>query len=173
MSALDRGDVLCTRAGGIIPWLIRLGAAFRGKPNIVNHVAVVHHLDEKGEWVCVEGRPGGVGWAPATKYLASPWTLTNAGQPKSKAQREAVVNACAALIGVRYDWGGIALDAARAVGIDIPAKWVGKWDAAQVVCSSLAAYAYQRVGLSRPEGELRTITPGDWADFILSHNYDD
>ena len=171
--ALDAGDVLCTRSGGLASTLIRLGQAFRGKPNIVNHVAIVHHLDAKGEWVCVEGRPGGVGWAPARKYLDSPWTLTNAGQPKTPEQRAGVVARCEALIGRPYDWGGIALDAAQAVGIDLPSRWTGTWDAAQVVCSSLAAYAYDKGALSRPAGALRTITPGDWADFILSRNYDD
>ena len=173
MSALDRGDVLCTRAGGIVPALIRLGAAFRDKPNVVNHVAVVHHLDAKGEWVCIEGRPGGVGWAPAAKYLDSPWTLTNVGQPKTAKQRAAIVEASEPLIGRDYDWGGIALDAIEALGINVPDRWVGQWDAAHVVCSSLAAYVYDRVGLRRPAGDLRTRTPGDWAAFILSHNYDD
>lgn len=172
MDAIQAGDVLCTRSGGLMPTLIRLGQAFRGKPNIVNHVAVVHHLDAKGEWVCVEGRPGGVGWAPAAKYLESPWTLSNARQPKTWDQRKAVVESCEALIGRAYDWGAIALDAAQAVGIDVPFRWSGTWDAAQVVCSSLAAYAYQHVELARPAGALRTITPGDWADFILSHDFD-
>jgi hypothetical protein len=170
---LSKGDVLCTRATGLVPRLIRLGAAFRGKPNIVNHVAIVHHKDAKGEWVCVEGRPGGVGWTPAAKYLASPWTLSNVRQPKTEEQRDAIVAATQALIGRPYDWAGIALDAAQALGIDIPSRWVGQWDAAQVVCSSLAAFAYNEVGLGRPAGVLRTITPGDWADFIISRRYHD
>lgn len=172
MAELQAGDVLCTRATGLAPFLIRLGAAFRDKPNTVNHVAIVHHRDDKGEWVCVEGRPGGVGWTPAAKYLASPWTLSNVNQPKTPAQRASVVEATEALIGRPYDWTGIALDAVLALGIDLPSRWVGKWDAAQVVCSSLAAWTYQKVGLAHPLGDLRTTSPGDWAAFILSRNYD-
>jgi hypothetical protein len=169
---LREGDVLCTRSGGFVPTLIRLGAALTDKPNIVNHVAIVHHKDAKGDWVCVEGRPGGVGWAPAAKYLASPWTLSNAKQPKTDQQRQAVVDATQALLGRPYDWAGIALDAAQALRIDLPARWQGTWDAAHVVCSSLAAYAYNEVGLNRPKGPLRTITPGDWADYIISNDFD-
>jgi cell wall-associated NlpC family hydrolase len=169
---IKAGDVLCTRATGWAPRLIRLGAAFLDKPDTVNHVAIVHHQDAKGEWVCIEGRPGGVGWSPAAKYLDSPWTLSNAHQPKTDEQRQQIVAASEALLGRPYDWRGIALDAAKAVGINVPARWEGKWNAAQVVCSSLAAYVYNKVGLARPAGDLQTITPGDWADFIITHDFD-
>jgi hypothetical protein len=170
---IQAGDVLCTRTQrSWVARLIRLGAALLDKPSVVNHVAIAHHRDAKGDWVVVEGRPGGVGWAPAAKYLASPWTLVNVRQPKTPEQRAAVVAACQALIGRPYDWGAIAADAAQAVGIDIPHRWSGTWDAAHVVCSSLAAYVYEHVGLARPGGALRTTTPGDWAAFIITHEYE-
>ena len=38
----------------------------------------------------VEGRPGGAGWRDARDYLTSKWTLTNAAQPKTAEQRDAV-----------------------------------------------------------------------------------
>jgi len=83
VTAVQPGDVLAVRGGGLAGKLIRLGAAFRGQPNLDAHIAVVHHTDEHGTVWALEGRPGGVGWRDAKAYLASPWTVTNAGQPKN------------------------------------------------------------------------------------------
>lgn len=166
---IDVGDVLVTRADGLAGTLIRIGGALRGQPNTVGHVAIAHHRDTKGDWVCIEGRPGGVGWAPAAKYLASGWTITNENQPKTPAQRQAIAKAAEALLQRPYDWTGIALDVATALGLNDPTRWEGRWDAAAVVCSSAAAWVYDQVGLLRPPGNLRTITPADWAQFIAEH----
>src|SRR5262249_54357186 len=78
---LQPGTVLCTRSPGFGSWWILFGAAIRGKPNLQNHVAIVHHVDKTGTTWCIEGRPGGAGWKDATGYLASKWTISNAAQP--------------------------------------------------------------------------------------------
>jgi hypothetical protein len=144
------------------------------EPNMDNHIAVAHHQDAHGTLWVLEGRPGGVGWRQANDYLRSPWTLTNAGQPKTDAQRAAVCKTAEAMLGTAYDWQAIAADAAGAFGLN--GVWLPKWDGkvpGHVVCSSLAAYAYTRAGLGRPiqAADGREVTPADWVTFILTHGY--
>jgi hypothetical protein len=157
------GDLLVTRSAGRAGYLIRLGAAIRNKPALVNHVAVMHHRDPQGRWWVVEGRPGGVGWRQAADYLRSPYTLSNAKQPKTDAQRTEVTAGAVAMLGTSYDWAAIAQDAAGAFGLDR----VWTLDFADggvpgaVVCSSLAAYLYAKVKLVCPVGG-REVEPADW-----------
>jgi hypothetical protein len=163
------GDVLLARSGGAAGWWIRFGSALRDKPNLANHVAVVHHTDPNGTVWCIEGRPGGTGWRDARSYLASPWLLTNAGQLKTPAQREAVAAAMTALVGTPYDWEAIVADAATDLGWELPG-WDPTWHGtvpAHVLCSNAAAWAYAKAGLPRPAGE-RASQPADWAQFILT-----
>ena len=168
------GDVLAVRTPGIAGSLIRFGAALRGEPNLDNHVAVVHHADLAGTTWCVEGRPGGVGWRDARDYLGSRRTVTNAGQPKTSAERGMICEALEAAIGTPYDWEGIALDAARA--LRLPELWSERaWGPkvpGHVVCSSLASWAYQRGGLACPGiRDLARVTPGDWTEFIITRGW--
>lgn len=170
-AAVHPGDVLLVRSPGWAAKLIRVGAALRGEPELDNHVAVVHHTDEHGILWVLEGRPGGVGWRQASDYLASPYTVSNAAQPKTADQRKTICAGALAMIGTPYDWAGIAADAAAAV--DLSALFHPAWDGGKVpghvVCSSLAAWLYQKAGLAGPEG--REVTPADWLAFILSHGY--
>ena len=165
------GDVLLVRTGGFAGRLIRLGAALRDEPNLVNHVAVVSHTDKAGTLWCLEGRPGGVGWRDAGDYLASRWTVTNAAQPKTETQRQLVVRGAAAMIGTSYDWEAIAADGVAA--LDLGALWHPRWGKVpgHVVCSSLAAYLYGRAGLPRPVGG-REVTPAMWLSFIITNEYE-
>ena len=105
----------------------------------------------------------------ACDYLTSRWTVTTAAQPKTGIQRKLVCDAMLAAIGTPYDWKGIAQDAADA--LDLPGLWKQKWDGAvpgHVVCSSVAAWAYQKAGLARPAGHpLPETTPADWTQFCL------
>src|SRR6266567_4733272 len=96
---LKPGDVLVVRTKARWGWLIRLGAALSGKPNLQDHVAIVHHQDANGTLWCIAGSPGGVAWQDARHYLASPWTMTNAAQPKADAQRYAICDGAIAMIG--------------------------------------------------------------------------
>ena len=142
MTVPQPGDVLVTRSNSVFGALIRLGAALKDQPNLSNHVAVIHHTDKTGTVWVIEGRPGGVGWRDARDYLASRWTITNADQPKTAAQRSLVAQAVHAALGTPYDWAGIERDAAEA--LRLPDLWAEKWDGkvpAHVVCSSLAAWA--------------------------------
>jgi len=171
VTAPQPGDILVTRSNSVFGALIRYGAAIRDQPNLGNHVAVVHHIDQAGTAWCIEGRPGGVGWRDATDYLTSRWTVTNADQPKDQYQRTAITAAVHAALGTPYDWqGGIAADAA--VALHLPDLWAEKWDGkvpGHVVCSSLAAWAYAKGGLAHPAyDDLPRTTPADWLQFVLT-----
>src|SRR4051812_43487767 len=102
------GDVLVVRTSKIWGKLIRLGAALSDSPNLTDHVAIVHHRDDAGTLWCVEGRPGGVGYADARKYLGSAYTLNNVKQPKSDGQRYQIAVVAESMLGTPYDWIGIA-----------------------------------------------------------------
>jgi hypothetical protein len=161
---IEPGDLIVTRGNGWGSFLIRLGAALRDRPNLINHVAIVHHTDAKGVTWCIEGRPGGVGWRQASDYLKSPYTISNAAQPKTLAQRKDVCAGAVAMLGTPYDWEAIAQDAAGAFGLDD--VWQLKFGKAgsvpgHVVCSSLAAYLYASCELQHPAGD-REVTPADW-----------
>jgi hypothetical protein len=173
MISVQPGDVLAVRGGGLAAAIIRFGAALRGQPNLDGHIAVAHHVTGSVTW-CIEGRAGGVGWRDARDYLASGWTVTNAAQPKTPAQREAVCAAVKAALGTPYDWEGIAKDAADALGL--PALWASrKWGTSppgHVVCSSLAAWAYGKAGLARPlVHPMPETTPADWVEFVMTRGY--
>lgn len=165
MTAVLPGDVLAVRGGSIPAGAIRLGAALAGRPNVSNHVAVVHHADANGTLWVIEGRPGGVGWRDARDYLASPWTLANAAQPKAPAQRKAVCDGAVAILGMPYDWAAIIGD-----GLDDLHLWdpVGGVVQGHAVCSAVAAFLYDRAGLARPAGDERRVQPAAWDAWILT-----
>lgn len=169
----EPGDLLLTRSSGFAGAMIRLGAAFRDRPNLVNHVAIFTHTDAAGVPWCAEGRPGGFGWRDARSYLASRWTVSNPGQAKTVKQRREIVAEARAMLGADYDWGAIARDAAGAFGLDH--VWRLKWGRSgtvpgQVVCSSAAAWLYRKAGLACPPGE-REVTPGDWLALIVESGW--
>jgi hypothetical protein len=159
------GDVWAVRTGGIGGWIIRLGERLAGKPDLDNHVVVVHHQDPAGTVWGVEGRPGGVGWADLTKYAQNRATVTNVLQPKTNEQRIQIAQIMRQMLGTPYDWAGIAADAANDLSLpDLFAQnWHGQGTPGHVVCSSLAAWAYARVGLPHPHcGGERYCQPDDW-----------
>ncbi len=164
--SVQPGDVLVIASAADTSKLIEIGAVLAGEP-AASHVAVFHHPG----WV-IEGRPGGVGWADATGYLRDPRTITNALQPKTGGQRQQVCDLAVKMLGTAYDWaGGIAEDAMKA--LRLPELWAEKDPATglvpgHVVCSSLAAWVYDRAGLAAPHpADWRHVTPGDWAEFIV------
>ena len=176
------GDLLLTRSKtGVFGRLIRVGAALRDEPNLINHVVIVDHQDRQGTWWGIEGRPGGVGWVDLRRYLGSRWTLVNATQPKTEAQRKIVTKGAAAVLGVAYDWVGIAEDAA---GATLPAAlttriealwgsdWQGKGPPAHLVCSSLADWLYGSADLTNPNVHpTRNTTPADWMQLWITHGW--
>lgn len=172
---LHAGDIIAVRTGGTAGFLIRLGAAFLDRPNMDNHIAVAHHLDQSGKfWWLLEGRPGGVGWADSRRYDVK-FMVNNCAQPgRAGADRAAVADKAKAMIGTAYDWQAIADDTLKA--FHMPELWASSWQhgvaPAQVVCSSFAAFLYEWKGWARPatDGD-RDTTPGDWTGFCLSNNY--
>jgi hypothetical protein len=162
------GDVLAVRTGGWASALIRFGSLVAGHYEPQNHVAVVHHYDSKGIWWGVEGRPGGTGWVDVRNYLASKWTVSNAAQPRTDAQRQMVATTVAQMLGSEYDWVGIAADAVEDLNLPVLfcQNWNGKGAPLHVVCSSLAAYAHRVAGLAKPAIRPdRFVQPADWAAF--------
>lgn len=172
------GDVLLTRGSAWTSRLIRFGAALLGRPNISNHCIVFHHFDELGVPWGIEARAEGVGWIDLTRTLKSRWLLSNADQPKTPADRAFICAAVEAAIGTPYDWGAIAADALQALRID------HLWRAKEfpedgrlpygTVCSALADWAYERVGLENPggNGATRLTTPADWDAFVITRAWE-
>lgn len=175
MAQLRPGDIVCSRTSkGLAGRLIRLGAAIMDKPNTVNHVIVVSHRDAAGTLWGIEARPGGVGYRDMGTVVHSAWSLDNIAQTKTTAQRKQIVEAAKGMLGTPYDWEGIAADAMEAIGAQ--ALWC-QFDRdgtapAHVVCSSLADWVYDKVGLESPGKHFdRECSPGDWAEFITLHGF--
>jgi len=175
------GDIICTRNNtGWAARMIRLRAGLLDQPNLVNHVIIVHHKQPNGDWIGLEGKPGGVGWINITqrKVLKSPWIVTNAKEPKLEKQRYLVAKAAEKLIGVQYDWMGIMQEAVvwappKRVTTFINRKWGdAEHPPEQVFCSNYADWCYDFVGLPSP-GALfdRNVTPNDWAQFIMEKRW--
>ena len=170
LAQLLPGDVVAVRTPpSAFGWLIRLGAALRGRPHQVDHVAIVHHIDAAGTTWLIEGRPGGVGWADAREY-DNRWLLSNSGQAKTDAQRQQICNLAEQLLGTPYDWSAIMQDAMDDIGAD--RLWrtrdFGARPPAHVVCSSLAVWIYRYVRLAAPAGPERWCQPSDWAAWMLA-----
>lgn len=169
MTNIKPGDVLAIRSSSFTSWWIRFGSAISNKPNLSNHIAVAHHVDNKGTLWGIEGKPGGVGWVDCKRYVNSTGLLTNVEQPKSDAQRAVVCKAMEALLGTPYDWKAIIIDGANDVGIKVRG-WEPDWKTGivpgQVVCSSSADYAYFIAELPHPKGG-REVQPSDWDEFII------
>jgi hypothetical protein len=150
-------------------WLIRVGGWLRGHRSGCDHVVVVHHQDAAGTWWGIEGRPGGVGWVDLAKYPHV--TSSNAGQPKTDGQRAEISAVMEGLLGTPYDWAGIVADAMQALRIQFLWRTKDFGDAApgHVVCSSVADWATEHVGLASPDGLLGTrwTTPPVWEEFNL------
>jgi len=168
------GDVVVVRTGkGWGSRLIRVGQALRGQPCTGNHVAVLHHYTDGVPWA-VEGRPGGVGWVDARRYLADAATVHNAAQAKTDVQRTAVLKGAEALLGTQYDWEAIFSDSVDSLGLKPlwTEDWHGKGVPGHVVCSSAAALLYEQAGLAHPgPGHERYVFPSDWAEFIYGQGW--
>ena len=163
--------------------LIEIGAILRGR-DAASHVAVMHHVDKQGTPWAIEGRPGGVGWRDARDYLSDSRTVTNVGQPKTPKQRDAVCELMVRLLGTKYDWvGGIAADGAADINLPAVAQALenlGLWVApphgqvpGAVVCSSVAAWGYDRVGLPSPAAPSawESVQPADWRSWIEQRHW--
>jgi hypothetical protein len=181
------GDVLLVRIKGRNPlvrlsaWAISLGARMRHEPTEWQHVIVAHHTDAAGTPWGIQGQPGVVGWADLRPWLAMPETISNAAQPKTDEQRAAICAALLPMVGLAsYDWVAIMADAASAVTPKVAAmvieplwKKLDVWGPGvpgHVICSSLADWAYEQVGLDTPSPD-RTCTPADWAAFMQARGW--
>lgn len=170
---LNPGDVLAVNTGD--NWaasLIRLGEHIQGKPAYDNHVVAVHHRDAGGRLWGIEGRPGGVGWVDIAAY-DNRFLVSNAKQEKTQTQRDEICTYAVAMLGTPYDWSAIVKDTLSTLHLD--AIWqsrnFGSVAPAHVVCSSVYAWIYQKVGLERPPGADRWIEPADWTKFFISKGW--
>jgi cell wall-associated NlpC family hydrolase len=174
VSDIQPGDVLVVTGSNWAAKLIEIGAILRGR-DAASHVAVYHHHDAAGVPWAIEGRPGGVGWRDARSYLNDRRTLTNAAQPKTPGQRDQVMELMVKMLGTPYDWaGGIAGDAAQA--LNLPKMWAPTDNGTvpgHVVCSSLAAWGYDHVGLKGPQPlDWEHVTPGAWGSWIIEQGWE-
>jgi hypothetical protein len=107
------------------------------------------------------------------------WPLTNANntQPKTDDQRAQLAEIMVEMLGRPYDWRGIAEDTRQALhlvwGRSLALEWAEGEIPGQVVCSSLADFAYEKVGLQNPGGGkiTRATTPGDWDAWMIEHDW--
>jgi hypothetical protein len=171
MSELLPGDLVVVRTGGHAGAVIRFGEWLQRKPDLRNHVAVLHHQIDGVRWY-IEGRPGGVGWRPfpvsSDPYKDNPYTVDNSEQPKTQDQRTIICLSMRKLLGAPYDWDAIEGDAARALRLpDVWRNWSGQMPG-HVICSSSADWAYQEAQLASPKDRTggRLIEPADWDAFI-------
>jgi len=150
------------------------------QPNLVNHVIIVHHKQPNGDWIGLEGKPGGVGWINITqrKVLKSPYSLTNAQQPKTEESRFLIAKASEKLLGVQYDWVGIAQEAfswgdSRTILKFLNQGWGNSGHPPEhVFCSNYADWVYDYVGLWSPGVRFdRNVSPNDWAKFIIEKGW--
>jgi cell wall-associated NlpC family hydrolase len=155
------GDIAVVRTKGWGAFLIRLGAWLRRKPHEQNHVVIV--IDNLH--TTVEAWPQGVREGSLDNYDAKT-SLTNWSQPKTDAQRQAVVDVATSLLNHPYDWAAIARDTANVFDLDHKSRpWATDAEPSKFVCSSLADYVYFKVGLPCP-GDGSETTPADWSEFI-------
>jgi len=180
------GDVLAVAGGqSAMQKAIRIGGILKGRMGVANHVKIITHLDKNGRWMGIEGKPGGVGLTDCTPDLARPTTQTNHDQPKpgGKAALDKFLAGAAKSLGVQYDWVGIAQDTASALGAPDLSKLIDplwRWPSdgnllpGHVVCSSLAAMLYTRVGWAEPTGKDpdRQCTPPDWWDWSANREWE-
>lgn len=155
---------------------IEIGAIIDGEP-AAEHVAIVHHTGPAGVLWGLEGRPGGVGWVDCAKYVEHPMTIANTGQPLTDEVRMGIAVIMEAMLGTPYDWAAIIEDGGQILPrkFGLPDIWHEKVDGklpGHIVCSSLAAYGYDRKAQPCPSpNDYRHVTPADWAKFIIENNY--
>ncbi|HEY6021619.1 MAG TPA: hypothetical protein VIY48_17650 [Candidatus Paceibacterota bacterium] len=173
LDVLKPGDVLAVNTGN--NWaasLIRLGQRLQGKPSFDNHVVAVHHRDPGGRLWGIEGRPGGVGWVDIAQY-DNKFLVSNAAQPKTDEQRNEICAYAAAMLGTQYDWTAIIKDTLSTFHLDAiwMAKDFGPQAPAHVVCSSVYAWIYKKVGLEEPPTTDRWTEPADWVKFFIEKGW--
>lgn len=174
MRNIRPGDVLTVWDGTLPAWFIREGEAILNDPSGWNHILIMSHQDVAGNWWAIEAHPGVVGWTAAvdlTRYLSSPKTIDNARQPKTESQRSQIVAVAKGMFGTPYDWNAIQHIAFEAIS---HLEWHPADDGnppTHVICSSLVAYVYRKVGLQCPPVAERATTPGDWAKLILTNGW--
>lgn len=177
MAGIQPADIIVVRTNGIAAKIIRLGERIQGKPDLHNHVAVLHHITIDGVAWFLEGRPSGFGWhieriGDPKGYLSSPFTVSNAAQPKTSRQRDIVLADMVEMIGKPYDWEAIEADAATALHMpELWPQWTGQMPG-HVVCSSSAAWGYEKAALLAPKaGGGRFVEPADWDVFLNARGW--
>jgi hypothetical protein len=172
--SLKPADVFAVRVSGAEEDIIEFGEGLMGKPNLDDHVAIMHHWDGLVPWG-LEGRPGGVGWVDMRKYIGHPYTFNNCLQPgRTDAQRAEVATRAQSMLGTKYDWNAIADNVLKA--FHAPELWARNFSGdkaeGQVICSSYAEYLYEVEGWSRPvTSDDRDTSPADWTNFIIVNNF--
>ncbi len=169
---LKPGMIIVVRGTSWVSKLIEVGSVLRELPS-ASHIAVVTHQDAASTWWGKEGRPGGVGDADLTRYIRNPRSICNFEQPLEWSQQNQVVSTVKLLNGTPYDWRAIFEDTLLGLGLkDIWKEKINGLVPGHVVCSSLAAYAYDKAGAKAPSpNDYRHVFPADWTAFIESRGW--
>jgi hypothetical protein len=120
--------------------------------------------------------PGGVSLRDITPYLTDSRARSNYLQPRANDHQQLTtfLAGAAKSLGLQYDWAGIAEDISKVVAPDLSGAIDDLWRwpsdknllPGHVVCSSLAAMLYDRVGWKHPDlGHERVCIPADWWNF--------
>jgi hypothetical protein len=178
MIAAASGDVLAVRnrGRGWFGHAVRFFEHLQHKPDIADHVVILTHQDVLGRWIGIEGKPSGVGLIDATSYLTDGRTRSNHDQPRlGDAQLATFLASCAKTLGIGYDWVGIAenaFDTMHLYDLSNDIEPIYAWSTEKnvmpghFVCSSLAAWLYEKVGWAHPNtGSERLCEPADWWAF--------
>ena len=170
-SILKPGDVVVTEMGvWIVRVLIWIQALMTGKARYSRggHVIVVTHTDDQNRLWGIEGRPGGIGWARLDKRNGK-WGMSNAEQPRDMAQRSRIVETMKMLLDTKYDYGAYIQIALNTMGINVDwTDFQGNDVPSHFICSAVADYVYEELGLPNPGGFkiTRLTTPAEWAEYI-------
>jgi hypothetical protein len=179
LGVLQPGDIVVVRTPGGFPtpqWWIRLGAALQDKPNLDNHVAMMHHYDSQGVPWGFEGKPGGVGQVDMRSYIASGYTVNNCGQPgRTDADRAKAADLMKSMEGTKYDWQAIGGDGLMDLHVHLWNDVTGfnpNLKPGEVVCSSFGAYVYEVLKWAHPDMNTeRVCQPADWESWCVSNQY--
>jgi hypothetical protein len=169
---LRPADILCVDTGAFWGRFIKAGGWLTRDGGRCDHIVVAHHQDDAGTWWGIEGRPGGAGWVDLTNCTYR-LVSANTDQPRTDDQRALICGVVKGLLQTPYDWKAIVVDCMHAIGereLWASQAW-GPKAPAHVVCSSLADWAHEYVGLTTPTAD-RWVTPAQWDRFNIRREWE-
>lgn len=164
------GDLLLGRGGNVPSAAIREGTQEPGEaPTVYNHTGVIVRPGNVYKAQVVEALPQGVVRRGVSAYLkpGADSVIIYRHIGLTNDQRAAVAHVAERYVGTHYGWGMVLADAGDWL---IGSKWFFRGmirPGTQIVCSSVAARAYQTVGYTfRALPSIDAVTPDDIGDNV-------